>query len=110
MQHLPQELSDTYRNYSDAEIASLYAEMESLTDNARSTLSAEIQRRGMSTAQLAKMHAFELRREDIFDQREKIRRERLAFGRLGDNPREVIVSILLFLVAVLIAALFASHH
>ena len=79
MQVDEQGLAETYRGCSDDELAALAAEMEALTDAARAALRAEIQPRGMNSAQLGKMHAKELHREMRFDQKERVRRQTLIY-------------------------------
>jgi hypothetical protein len=97
-----QGLAATYRECSDDELAALAAEMETLTDVARAALRAEIQRRGVSGAQLGKLHAKEVHREMRFDQKEKIRRKKTLFNiltRSGDlsDPRGWLWTGLIFL-------------
>jgi hypothetical protein len=77
-----QELATTYGRCSDDELGALAAEMETLTDAARAALRAEIQQRGMSGAELEKLHSKELHREARFDQVETIRRKKLLLSRL----------------------------
>jgi hypothetical protein len=75
MRPVEQELSKAYQHLPDFEIASLYVQFDSLTEAARKALSVEIQRRGLAGPQLEKMHANEVRREEGFDRREKVRRK-----------------------------------
>jgi hypothetical protein len=56
-----------------------------LTDLARTALQAEIQRRGMSNAQLEKLHSKELHREARFDQFESVRRRKTLLYLLTKN-------------------------
>jgi hypothetical protein len=111
MQKDPQELAATYRNLSDAEIADLYVQIDTLTDAARSALEAEIQRRGLSSAHMSKMHAAELRHEALFDGLQKQRRKNLAWYFLTRNdPKGMIVVIIAGLVFILILVLVARRH
>jgi hypothetical protein len=79
------ELAAEYCKYSDEEVAALAAEMDKLTDGARVALQIEIERRGMSSVQLEKLHAKELHRESRFDQMETIRRKKIALSRLPSD-------------------------
>ena len=54
------EFSEAYRKLTDEDIAELYADIDSLTEEARSALLAEARQRGMNEAQLQKMHAVEV--------------------------------------------------
>lgn len=63
-----QELAATYLRCSDDDIAALAAEMDTLTEEGRVMLEAEIRRRGLSRAELERLHSRELHREARFDQ------------------------------------------
>jgi hypothetical protein len=89
-----QALASTYRQYSDEEVAALAAEFDTLTDAARVTLKAEIDRRGMSSAQLAKLHSRELHREARVDQLESLRRKKTALYLLTRNDPKGTIAII----------------
>ena len=105
-----QDLSETYRNLSDTEIASLHAQIDTLTKDARAALTSEIQRRGMSDAHLSKLHASELRQEAKFDQRQSEHRKGVASILLRGDPFWTIVVIVTVLGAAALFSLAASHH
>lgn len=106
-----QDLAENYRSLSDDDLASLVADSASLTDQARSALSTEVQRRGIDDAQLQKVHSLELRHEAQFDRLEKFRRKRLALRRLGLNDlKGWLFAILGALVFILISELMRRHH
>jgi hypothetical protein len=105
-----QELLQTYRDFSDDEIASLHAQIDSLTNDARAALALEIQRRGMSNAQMSKLRASELRREAKFDRRQKEHRKRVAFHFIGGEPDWFFWVLLGVLVAAAFFALVSSHR
>jgi hypothetical protein len=107
-----QDFGETYRSLSEEEIAAIYAEIGSLTEEARNALVAEIQSRGLDQTQLQKLHAVELRHEAQFDRREKYRRKRMIFGRSSGlhSVKEWIGVILIALVLVLISELISRRH
>jgi hypothetical protein len=107
MQIDTQELAAAYMRCSDDELAALAADSESLTDAARAVLHVEIQRRGMSSQQLEKLHSRELHREARFDQVETIRRKGGLFGRTRDWKGWIWAG-LIFLVLLLLDRLW-SH-
>jgi hypothetical protein len=110
MQTSQQELSQTYRNFSDTDIASLHAQIDTLTDDARSVLASEIQRRGMSDAQLSKLYASELRHEAKLDRRQKEHRKSvLSFLLMGD-PYWTLAAIVALIVVTALLSLISSHH
>lgn len=71
MQSARQDFAETYRNLSDDELASLHAQMSSLTHEARSALQEQIQKRGISTAKLRHLNTAERQREAKFDRLQK---------------------------------------
>ena len=90
----PQELAETYRGYSDTEIASLHAQIDSLTPEAREALAIEIDRRGLKNNALSKLFATEQRHEASFDRFEKTRRKKLAISLfLGSDPKLTIIAL-----------------
>lgn len=106
-----QDFAQTYRGLADEDIAALYADTASLTEGARSALAAEMQRRGISDAQLQKLHAIEHRHEAQFDRLEKFRRKKLALRRLGlYDPMGWIFAILGALILILLSELISRHH
>ena len=111
MQPTEQELGKSYQGLPDDEIASLYAQFDTLTEIARHALALEIQRRELSDAALRKMHAAVLRREAAFDRRDKVRRADLAAWILfrGD-PKGTVVALLLIVVLLLIFGFMARHR
>jgi hypothetical protein len=96
------ELAAEYSQYSDEELAALAAEMDKLTDTARGALQGEIQRRGISSAQLEKLHGRELHREARFDQKERVRRKQtLVYLLTRGDPKGwiwVAIGALVFIV------------
>jgi hypothetical protein len=102
--------AETYRILPDEEIASLLADQDSLTPDARSALLAEIRQRGLTETQLQKMHSVELRHEAQFDRLESFRRRKLAWGRLPSTPREWMFAILAFIALILISELMSRPH
>jgi hypothetical protein len=111
MQSTRQDFAENYRNLSGEEISALYAQIDTLTDAARTALVTEIQQRKLTEAQLQKLHAVELRHEAQFDRLEKYRRKKLAWGPLSPNDlKGWIVAILVILVYVLVKSLIAHHH
>lgn len=106
-----QELADTYRGYSDEEIASLHAQVESLTLEARDALALEIERRGLKSAQLTNLYAAEQRREAHLDSIEKTRRKKLAiYLLLGRDPKLTLVMLGVAAVLIVLAVLLRPHH
>lgn len=105
-----QDFAGTYRGLSEQEIADLYADIGSLTGEARAALMAEIRQRGLKEAQLEKLHAVELRHEAQFDRLERYRRKKLAWGSFPDNLKGWIVTILGALVLILILELIHHRH
>jgi hypothetical protein len=98
MQIDEQEVAATYGRCSDNELAALAAEMETLTDVGRAVPRSEIQRRGLSGAQVEKLHSKELHRETRFDQKEKIRRKKAVFYLLTRNdPKGWLWAVLIFM-------------
>jgi len=81
-----QKLLESYRTFSDTEIATLHAQTGSLTEDGRIALASEIKRRGLGNAQLSKLHASELRREVKFDQQQGEHRKWVASDLLQGNP------------------------
>jgi hypothetical protein len=111
MQIDERELSATYRQYSDDDIAALAAEVEKLTNLARAMLEGEIQRRGMSRAQLEKLHSRELHREARFDHLETIRRKKMLLNLLTQNdPKGTIAFVLIMLGSAAILWLWSLRH
>jgi len=110
MQLAESEFSENYRALSDEDIAAIYADIDSLTDDARVALLAELQTRGLTEAQLQKLHAVELRHEAQFDRLERFRRKKLAWGRLPGSRREWILAILLATAFILISDLMSRRH
>jgi hypothetical protein len=105
------ELSQTYRNIPDEEIAALHAQVGQLTEQAQIALAAEIERRGLSAEQLEKIHSSEVHGEANFDRREKWRRKSLVSYLLFRNdPKSTILMVIAFLLAVLISELVRKHH
>ena len=102
--------TEAYRKLTDEDIAALYADSDSLTEEARSALLAEIRQRGMTEAHLQKLHSVELRHEAQFDRLESFRRKKLAWGKLPTSPREWILAILIFIAMILISDLVSRHH
>jgi hypothetical protein len=112
MRSTDQDFAGTYRGLTADEIAALYVEIGSLTEEAHSALMAEIQRRGLDEAQLKKMHTVELRHEAQFDRREKLRRKKMVLeGFSGMNDvKGWILAILGALVFILISELINRRH
>jgi hypothetical protein len=110
MQNSPEKFSETYRNCSDSEIATLHAQMNSLTENARAALASEIERRGMNSAQLPKLYASELRKETKFDERQKEHRRIVASFLLRGDPKWTMILILALIAVVALCALISFHH
>jgi hypothetical protein len=111
MQTDSRELAETYRSLSDAEIADLYVQIETFTEAARVALESEVQRRGLSSVQMSKMHAAELRHEALFDRLQTQRRKNLGWYFLTRNdPKGMIVVILVGLVFILISVFIARRH
>jgi hypothetical protein len=111
MQTEQHDFAATYRELSDDDIADLYAESDTLTESARIALSTEIQRRGLSTEQLLKLKAVELRHEAQFDRLEKFRRKRMVLKELGLNdPKGWIIAMIGGGLLWLIEKLVSSHH
>lgn len=105
-----QDFAETYRRLPDEDIAALNAQRDTLTDQARDALTAEIRRRGMSDVQLAKLHALEHRGEAKFDRREKKRRK-MASGLLFSRWRLQLMGAALALYVLLwIYERISRHH
>lgn len=105
-----QELAAVYRQSSDDDLAAMAADLDSLTDAARTALEAEIQRRGMSSGQLERLHAKELHREMRFDQMETVRRKRMLLHRLISDPKGWIWAALFVLGLVVFEWLRSRLH
>jgi hypothetical protein len=110
MQTSQQELSEAYRTFSDAEIASLHAQVDSLTEDARVALTSEIERRGIDSAKLSKLYTMHLRQEAKFDRRQKDHRKKVVSYLLGGDPYWTIAIILALLAAAALFAFFESHR
>ena len=113
MQPTQQDFAETYRALPDEDLAALSADIGSLTEEARSALLAEIQQRGLSEAQIQKLHADEHRHEAQFDRLEKFRRKKLAWGDLPTTRGQWIfagVAVLALIVWSLISDLVSRHH
>ena len=113
MQPTQQNFAETYRALHDEDLAALSADIGSLTEEARSALLAEIQQRGLSEAQIQKLHADEHRHEAQFDRLEKFRRKKLAWGDLPTTRGQWIfagVAVLALIVWSLISDLVSRHH
>jgi hypothetical protein len=111
MKPTQQDLAATYRSLSDKDLASLCADIGSLTEEARTTLQSEMKLRKIGSAQLEKMHTSELRREAHFDRGESIRRKRTAMWLFFRNdPRWTVGAVIAFLILVAISELIAHFH
>ena len=111
MQPTEQNLSGTYRRFSDDDIATLYAQLGSLTDDARAALEAEIKRRGLRPEQLSQLDAAERRHETNFDRLQKLHRKRVVTYLLFRNdPKGTMVVIGIGVVLLLIAWLLDGRH
>ncbi len=113
MHAMPADFAANYRNLPDQDIADLYADIASLTPEARDALSAEIQHRGLNEAQLLKLRADELRHEAQFERLEKFRRKKLAWGNLPRTRGEwIFLGVALFGLTIwgLISDLISRHH
>jgi len=110
MQSAHSDFAETYRPLPDEEIASLLADQDSLTREARSALLAEIQQRGLTETHLHKLHSLELRHEAQFDRLESLRRKKLAWGRLPRTPRDWMFAILAFIALILISEFMSHRH
>lgn len=113
MHRVEQEFSETYRSLPEEDIAALYSEMETLTEEARGALLAEVGRRHMSREQLLKLHAVELRREGQFDRLQKLHRKRVLWwllwrdtGIRGASWSSVLVIVLVIGVALIVERVF----
>lgn len=103
--------AESYRSLSDEEIAALRSDTDSLTDEARVALLAEIQQRGLSDEEMRKLHSTELRHEAQFDRLERFRRKRMVVKELGLNdPKGWIIAIVGLGLLILIEKLVSSHH
>ena len=109
MHRVEETFSETYRNYSDMEIASLHAQIDSLTDAAHAALTAEIERRNISSAELSKLYSWELRHEAKFDRRQKEHRKKVLSYLLRGDSKWTIITILAALGVAFVAGLL-SHH
>lgn len=111
-----EEFEETYRRLSEEDIAGLYAEANTLTDEAPSVLFAEMQRRGLRGAHLEKMHATEDRHEAQFDRLEKFRRKKLAlwFSGLdrfrGMRLKDWLILLLISGLLIWMSRLIPSRH
>ena len=113
MQSTRQDFAETYRNISDDEIATLHAEVGSLTDEARAALQAEIQRRGISITKLHHLNTAVTQREAKFDRRQKQHEKDVGsylLSRALSRDFWVLVSIVLVLLSAVISALISHHH
>jgi hypothetical protein len=70
-----EDYAKTYRSFSDDEIAALDVEVETLTDDARAALEAEIRTRELSEEDLAMLRGKVSRFGKRFDKRERIERK-----------------------------------
>ena len=104
-------IADFQREYgelSDDELLQVASDRQSLTDNAKSALDAEICNRNLTAADLAKHQNFVKRRE----QRETARRNRRVFGSrrsLIAWVRFVLWAFLVFSAAALVATWLARR-
>ena len=111
MHPVEEKFSETYRNCSDMEIASLHAQIDSLTDAASAALTVEIKRRNMSDAQLLKLYSSQLRREARFDRRQKeYRKKVLVYLLFRGDPKGWIIAILVAFGVAFVAKLLALHR
>ena len=110
MQPDQQGLTKTYSGLPDVEIASLYAQIDTLSDVARTVLSAEIERRHLSSEQLSRLFSSQLRQEANFDRREKIRRKGVASYLLFRNdPKGTLAAFIVILLLGLLALIAGRH-
>ena len=111
MHAAPVDFSEKYRALPDEEIASLFADIDSLTEQARSALLAEIQQRGLAASQLQKLHSVELRHEAQFDRLERLRRKRMVLTRLGHHSLKgwIFVIVGAALLALIELLIFPNH-
>ena len=112
MQPTQQDLAESYRQLADTEIADLNAQKNSLSEDARVALSGEVERRGLKSAQLSKLHSHELHREAQFDKLQRLHEKRVAsylFFR-NDPWRAVALIVAVGLLLIAFIADFISHH
>ncbi len=110
MQQDEQELSRTYQSLPDGEIASLHAEIATLSEVAQRALRAEIERRRLSGEALSKLCAARLRQEANFDRRERIRRRGVASYLLFHNdPKGALVVAAVVLMLALLSFIVHWH-
>jgi hypothetical protein len=103
---MKQDFAETYCRFSDDEIATLHAQIGSLTDDARVALETEIRRRGLKQEQLSKLDAAERRHEAHCDRLEKIHRRRVASYILFRNdPKGTIMAFLAIVLGLSVLAL-----
>jgi hypothetical protein len=88
----------------------LFADIDSLTEEARSALINEIRRRRLSEPQLEKLHSTELRHEAQFDRLERFRRRKMLVKDLGLDPKGWIIGIIGASLLLLIEKLISNHH
>ena len=102
-----QELSKNYYSLQDVEIASLWAQLNTLTDVAQIALKGEIERRRLSNGQLSKLYSSRLREESKFDRRERTRRKWVVSYLLFRNdPKGTLIALIVGLVLALLAMLY----
>ena len=111
MQTSQDQLAKTYQACSDDDLASLFAQIGSLTEAAHRALMAEIERRGLKDADLARMQARETRSEQNFDRQERIRRKGvISYLLFRNDPKGTIAVLVIAVVVLLLSVLFARHR
>lgn len=102
------EFQHEYAQLSENELLQLASDRQSLTDDARSALDAEIRNRNITPADLAKHESFVMWSE----QREATRRNKLLFGTrrsLLDWGRFALLALLGISVVAVVAMWFATR-
>jgi hypothetical protein len=101
-----EDYAETYRGFTDYEIAALDAEIETLTDHAREALEAEICKRGLTKENLAMLRGKTNRFAKRFDKRERIERNNevrwfIFHGGTGSvKDWLIVIGVLLVLLAI----------
>lgn len=110
MQSAQQDFAETYRNLSDEELASLHAQMGSLTHEARSALHEQIQKRGITTAKLRHLNTAERQREAKFDRLQKDHERRVVSEILRSRSFWYIVLSLISVIAASFGVQLSRNH
>lgn len=98
-----QDFAETYREYSDDDLASLYGERDSLTEDARLALLSEVKRRGLSEESLSELRTEQIEYTKHIDEQWRDSRN----ADISRTARRFAIRMVLAIVGAILAALIA---